>query len=227
MATLDDLQAAIEQLLDLDEAGAVLQLNSETREHAFEAYIFSLLLTAVNEAGGESTLVGITSGDDPTTVVFRGSPGQLGSTAQDYVYASCSLGTRQFELHVCVQYAGGSGAHHEVDVSICDATAANRARQSGQQFPSVRRLYGAIECKLYDTSLNTALGRTFVGMTHDCGTLRLKALVTNGESATLAQYLSHKQRGDYFFNLTPLQPAVEERFVQFMSQRLRQWAAVS
>jgi hypothetical protein len=39
MATLADLQTAITQVLNLPGIPAVLQLNSATRERAFEAYV--------------------------------------------------------------------------------------------------------------------------------------------------------------------------------------------
>ena len=51
-ATLNDLETAIDNLLDLPGNAAVLQLNSQTREHAFEAYLFSLVVRAVRDAGG-------------------------------------------------------------------------------------------------------------------------------------------------------------------------------
>jgi hypothetical protein len=51
MATLADLQNAVNQVLDLTGMPAVLQLNSVTRERAFEAYVFSLVVNAVRQAG--------------------------------------------------------------------------------------------------------------------------------------------------------------------------------
>ena len=98
--TLNDLETAISNVLNLPGIPAVLQLNSVTREHAFEAYLFSLVVRAVREAGGTAQICGRQSGADPATVVFRGNHGPLGSNAQDFAYASARLaiGNSRFTL---------------------------------------------------------------------------------------------------------------------------------
>ena len=57
MATLNDLRAAIAQLLGLPTVPNVLQLNSNTRERAFECYVFALVLHAIRQAGGTVELL--------------------------------------------------------------------------------------------------------------------------------------------------------------------------
>jgi len=226
MATLADLQNAISNLLDLPSVPALLQLNSVTREHAFEAYVLSCLTQAVRQAGGTAVLHGRISGPTPAAVVFRGGHGRLGSNTQDFAYVSCVLGQNEFELHIDVQYEGSSGAIHEIDVSIYDHKAANNVRLSPNAFASTRKLLGAFECKFYDSPLGTALGRTFVGLVSDCGTLNFKAFVTNGHHLGLARYFGHGQRGNSFFGLSPTRPDVERRFIDFFDQSFRQWAKV-
>src|SRR5690242_9641248 len=108
MPTLQDLRNAVNTLLGLPGIGAVLQLNSATRERAFEAYVFALVVTAVREAHGNAEIWGIINGLNPPVVVFRGGPGRLGSNAQDFAFALCQLGQKTFEIHVDVQYEGGS-----------------------------------------------------------------------------------------------------------------------
>src|SRR5262249_52600047 len=93
------LQSAIDDLLSLPAAQQLLQLNSRTCERAFEAYVFSLCCEGVRRAGGTATLIGIKSGEAPNPVVFRGAPGSMASKNQDFVYASCSLNDRSFEIH--------------------------------------------------------------------------------------------------------------------------------
>src|SRR5947209_11281171 len=100
MANLTDLQTAVENLLDLPSLPSILQLNSPTRERAFEAYVLSLFVKAIRQLGGSAVVRGILSGDNPATVVCRGSPGRLGSAAQDFAYVNCVLGEKEFELHL-------------------------------------------------------------------------------------------------------------------------------
>lgn len=228
MATLADLQNAVSGLLNLPAIPAVLQLNSATREHAFEAYVLSCLAQAVRQAGGTAVIHGRNTGPTPTAVIFRGGHGRLGSNAQDFAYVVCTLGQKQFELHADVQYEGSSGAIHEVDVSIYDHASAVTIRQTPNAFASTRKLFGAIECKFYDSPLGTVLGRTFVGLVSDCGTLRFKAFATNGHDLGLAKYFGHgqNQRGTPFFGLSPIRPDVQQRFIDFFDQSFRQWAKV-
>jgi hypothetical protein len=228
MPSLVELQNAINDLLGLIAVPAVLQLNSPTRERAFEAYVFSLLVRAVRNLGGTVVLRGILSGDNPSPVIFRGGPGRLGSRLHNYAFAFCTLGNKEFEIHVDVQYQGSSGAIHEVDVSLYDhrtADAIREAPQGANLFPSSRKLYGAVECKFYDDDLNTALGRTFVGLVSDCGSLRVKSFVSNGHHAGLRLFLG-PPRPDRFLRLSPLNADEEARFVRFAEQTLRQWAKV-
>ena len=54
VATLQDLRAAIARLFKLPNVPNLLKLNSNTRERAFECYVFALILSAIRKAGGES-----------------------------------------------------------------------------------------------------------------------------------------------------------------------------
>jgi hypothetical protein len=226
MATLDDIRTAIGQVLGIPNVAALLQLNSNTRERGFECYVFALVIRAVRQASGTVALRGILSGPNPNPLVFRGGPGHLGSRAQDFCYARCTVGGKQFEVHVDVVYLGTSGAAHEIDVSFCDQTVGDAARQTPGVLPNTRGVRGAIECKFYDSQLGTALGRTFVGLVDDCGGLVLKTFVTNGQNPPLAAYLSKKARPQPFFAVSPLIAGNRDRLVRVVEQALRQWAGV-
>ncbi len=226
MATLNDIRTTIAQLLGLPNVAAVLQLNSNTRERAFECYVFALVVRAALQAGGSVELRGILSGPNPNPLVFRGGPGHLGSRAQDFCYAHCTVGGKQFEVHVDVVYLGTSGAPHEIDVSLCDAAAGDAARQTPGVLPNTRGLRGVIECKFYDSQLGTVLGRTFVGLVDDCGGLVLKTFVTNGQNAPLAAYFSKTARPNPFFAVSPIIPGNKDRLVRVIEQALRRWAGV-
>lgn len=226
MATLNDLRAAIGQLLGIQNLSAVLQLNSNTRERAFECFVFALVIRAVGRAGGTVEIRGILSGPNPNLLVFRGGPGHLGSRAQDFCYARCSLGAKRFEVHVDVVFLGTSGAAHEIDISLCDQSVGDAARQTPGVLPNTCGLRAAIECKFYDSQLGTVLGRTFVGLIDDCGDLVLKTFVTNGQNAPLATYFSKGARPQPFFRVSPLIPGDRDRFVRVVEQGLRKWAGV-
>ena len=227
MASLPQLKTAVSALLRSAGAAGTLQLNSNTRERAFEAYIFGLVLRAARQAGATVELIGILSGDDPSPVVFRGGPGRIGSRSQDFAYARCTLNGTTFEVHLDVEYEGSSGAVHEIDVSLVDADHADAVRAYSGRLPSTRYLRAALECKFYDSTLGVALGRTFVGLVDDCGQLMFKALATNGTNSGLAYYLRTSRRPEPFFDLSPLTVRSAHRFVFNLEQALRKWACVT
>jgi hypothetical protein len=96
MASLIQLKKAIDKLLSLSATSQLLQLNSNTCERAYEAYVLSLCADAVRKAGGTATLTGIKSGPNPSIVVFRGAPGDMASKGQDFCYVACVLGPKRF-----------------------------------------------------------------------------------------------------------------------------------
>ncbi len=227
MATLSELRAAVSQLLSTQGVQAAFQLNSNTRERAFEVYVFALVLRAVGRAGGTIQLRGVNSGPDPNPFIFRGGPGHMGSSVQNFGFAVCNINGKEFEVHVDVIFAGSSGATHEVDVSLYDRARADTVRMTPRMIPDSRSLRGALECKFYDSTLGTSLGRTFVGLVNDCGALQVKGFVTNGRNEGLARCFSKGSRPQPYFGVSPLAVSNEERFVADIEQVLRKWAGVA
>jgi hypothetical protein len=222
---LNQLIAAINALLALPAARQLLQLNSNTCERAYEAYILSLCVEAVRRAGGTAEIKGILSGPNPNPIVFRGAPGSMASRNQDFAYASCVLKSKRFEFHVDVEYQGTSGAPHEIDVSMCEAAHADAVRSTnGTPKAEGNKLLMAFECKFYESTPGVSLGRTFVGLISDCGTLRLKGFVANMASDKLGLYFSKSSRPEPFLGLVPTDVPSEERFIRNVEQELIKWA---
>ena len=225
--TLEDLRAAVVDVLSLPPVSGILRLNNDTKARAFEAYVFALAVRAVRQARGSAEICGAQTGVNPNPVVFRGSPGHMGSRLQDFCFASCTLNRLRFEIHVGVIYEGNSGATHEVDVSIYDGREATAIRDERTRLPGTRHLHAAFECKCYDSDLDTNLGRAFVGLVSDCGGLRARGFLTNGRSRNLAAYFSKPKGPGAYFEISPVFPDSAERFVSNLEQVLRQWAKVT
>lgn len=225
MPTLNELKQAIDGLLGLQAARQLLQLNSNTCERAYEAYVLSLVAQAVRNAGGTAVLTGIINGANPATVIFRGAPGAIASSYQDFCYIDCTLGTKRFEIHADVVYEGQSGASHEIDVSVCDAAHAQNVRQTGRAPRTNKPLIAAIKCKFYQSNPGVALARTFVGLVKDCSRNRLNAFASNQSSAGIDSYLSTNDAPKPFTDLSPLNAGWEQRFMAYVEQVFRQWIA--
>lgn len=224
MTNLNNLCNAIDRLLQLSSTRKLLQLNSNTEERAYEAYILALCCEAVRNQRGQVAIRGISSGSRPSTIIFRGAPGSMSSTHQDFCFAECTLRNKSFEIHVDIEYVGQSGATHEIDVSIYDAQAAENVRRTGRSPRTNKSLIAAIECKFYSSQPGVSLARTFVGLVTDCAGNKFKAFVSNQSSPGLERFLSKANSPEPFSDLSPLNPDSEERFVKYLEQVLRKWA---
>ena len=222
---LNQLVSSINALLTLPAAQQLLQLNSNTCERAYEAYVLSLCVEAVRRAGGTAVLTGINSGANPSPVVFRGAPGSMASRNQNFAFVDCELKNKQFEIHVDVEYQGTSGALHEIDVSMCNKQHADAVRSTkGSPKASGNNLLVTLECKFYESAPGVALGRTFVGLVSDCSGVRFKAFVANLPSDKLQRYFSKDRRPEPFLGLVPTSPDSENRFIANVQQALLKWA---
>jgi len=149
----------------------------------------------------------------------------MSSTHQDFCYVDCSLGPKRFEIHLDVQYVGQSGASHEIDISFYDHRRADVVRNTQSSPRTNKYLLAAIECKFYDSTPGVLLARTFVGLLSDCGSNQVDAFVSNKSTRDLDLFLSRKAAPEPFTDLSPLNSDGEQRFVKFLEQRLKKWAA--
>jgi len=224
MATYNDLTTSIDNLLGLSAVKQALQLNSTTREKAFEVYVLSLVADAVRRSGGVFTTSGINTGLNPNPAVFRAAPGSIFSRTQNFCFLDCNLNGKRFEIHVDVEYEGSSGATHEMDISIIDFSHADRSRQGNR---NSRHATLIIECKFFSSSTpSIGLARALVGLLSDFQTKMGSFFVSNGATDNLKNYLSNKGRPDPFTDLTPLNKSTEERFIANVENKLRKWASV-
>ncbi len=219
-ATLED---KVLELLEIPNIGAVLRLNREAVDRAFEAYVFSLIFNAIGGDGGISKICGIRTGENPKEIVFRGGASPIGSKTDDFAYAACTLDGQDFEIHLDVKYKGKSGATHEIDVSLVSKEYAQSARESSNTIvtQASKHLFGVIECKHYDSRLGVSLGRTFFGLLADCTRPLFKAFVTNSEHQGLKTYLGYKHRAHLTEHLSPINPDRESAFIGFVQESLR------
>lgn len=219
MATLQDLEQAIDALLAHPLGPGSYQLVSRVEEKAYEAYVFGLALRAVRQLGAIPVLRGISALPNP--FVFRGGPGQIHSQYRNYGYATFTLNGQNFEIHAGVEFAGTSGMTHELDVCIMRAEDADRCRQQPND-PPASSLVAAWECKFYDSTLNKTLARAFMGLLDDMGgNIRVAGFCSNQTHPQITLYLKPDRRPDPDLPLTPLEPAREIEFVGHLAKRLR------
>jgi hypothetical protein len=223
VATLNDLQTAINNLLDHPLGIGFYQLIRPVEEKAYEAYIFGLCLRAVRELGITPTLRGISR--PPVPFIFRGAPGQIHSESRNYGFAEFGINGEFFEIHAGVEFCGASGMTHELDVCIMRMDEATRCRQDPDD-PSSASLVAGYECKFYAGNLQKGLGRAFVGLIDDMGTnIRLKGFCSNSVHPQLLQYFRPQRRPYPHFHLTPLEPSNEDIFVNQIKGELKKMTA--
>lgn len=223
MATLADLQSAIDALLNHPLGIGQYQLIRPVEEKAYEAYVFGLCIRAVRELGSIPVLRGING--PPAPFVFRGAPGQIHSIARNYGFAEFSLNGEDFEIHAGVEFTGASGMTHELDVCIMRAEDAERCRQQPDDPPSASLVAG-FECKFYAGNLQKGLGRAFVGLIDDMGSnLRLSGFCSNSVHPQLREYFQPQRRPFPHFRMTPLEKSNEDIFVNRMKGELKKMTA--
>jgi hypothetical protein len=223
MATLSDLEDAIDVLLNHPLGLSQYQLIRQVESKAYEAYIFGLCLRGVRELDITPVLRGITG--TPTPFIFRGAPGQIYSAARNYGYAEFSINGQNFEIHAGVEFQGARMTH-ELDVCIMRAEDAIQCRQQPDDPPSAS-LIGGWECKFYAGTLDKSLGRTFVGLVDDMGTnLRLSGLCSNSAHPQLRNYFEPQRRPYPHFCLTPLNASNEDVFVNLIKAELKKMTAI-
>ncbi|MGH8046544.1 MAG: hypothetical protein ACREKL_04800 [Chthoniobacterales bacterium] len=219
MATLADLENAIDALLDHPLGPGSYQLVQRVEDKAYEAYVFGLCLRAVRDLGVIPVLHGITG--PPHPFVFRGAPGQIYSTYRNYGYASFVLNNKRFEIHAGVEFVGTSGMTHELDICIMRAEDAARCRANPDN-PSAASVVGAWECKFYDGGLGKHLARAFVGLVDDMGTnYRLAGFCSNQDHPQMRDYFQPQRRPYPHLRLTPLDAGSENRFVHTLAAELK------
>jgi hypothetical protein len=223
MPTLQQLEAAIDQLLQHPLGVENYQFVKQVEEKAYEAYVFGLCLQAVRELGITPVLRGISG--PPNPFIFRGGPGQIHSTYRNYGYAEFTLNGIPFEIHAGVEFQGTSGMTHELDVCVMRAEAAAQCRQQPND-PPATSLIGAWECKFYDDNLEKVLARAFVGLMDDMGnTVRLSGLCSNRTHSQLPHFLQPSRRPYPHLLLSPLDPASELRFVGTLAAEIKKMSA--
>lgn len=221
MATLNDLTAAINALLDHPLGANQYQLANQVAPKAYEAYIFGLCLRAIRQLKATPILRGIQG--TPTPFVFRGSPGKIHAATKNYGYARFSINGQEFEIHAGVEFKGTSGITHELDVCIMRAEDADNCRPPAtRNDPSAASLIGGWECKFYDKRLEKVLGRAFVGLMDDMGTnIRLNGLCSNKTYNPLKDFFRPQRRPYAHFELTPLETDNENVFVMDIVRELK------
>ena len=225
MATLQELENAIDALLDHPLGIRQFELVQRIGEKAYEAYVFGLCLRAARELGVTPVLRGIVG--EPTPFVFRGAPGQIHSRARNYGYAQFRLNGQEFEIHAGVEFRGTSGMTHELDVCIMRAQDARDCRNpQSLDDPHAASLVGGWECKFYAGNLQKGLGRAFVGLIDDMGSnIRLNGLCSNSAHPQLRLYFQPQRRPHPHFRLTPLEPSNEDIFVNQIKGELKKMTA--
>ena len=226
--TIDDIKNEISRLLSFPAAKQNLQLNDNSLDRAYEAYVWSLCKRAVEKAGGTAKLVG-RDGNPTRNIVLRGAPGHMASNRQDFCYIKCCLNGKEFEIHLDVQYEGRSHVLHEVDVSIYDHADAEKVRRFARQ-PSSKGLIAMVECKFYQTTPpGIALGRQFIGLISDFTGGEMNAFVSNKSTPSLKNFLKYKSQRyrrniKFFTDLVPGSGTAEQRFVNYLEIVLVQWS---
>lgn len=129
----------------------------------FEAYVWSLVLTAATAEGAAITY------KDPaktqvTNLLFRTSPGSISTKVPAFTHASIDFpGKPELEAHIGIKIQGKSRVPHECDVVVLPTSEADTCRATNAH-PRQSAIVIAMECKYYYSNLPFRLSREFLGL---------------------------------------------------------------
>jgi hypothetical protein len=186
---------------------------------AFEVYVFSLILQAAHEENGSIDFEKPSGNNVVSSLIFRTSPGNIFSTAQDYCYANIKFPDNlNFEAHIGVYVEGVAGVIHECDVLVIDAAEGQFCRRHSVH-PKRTSILLSAECKFYTGNLGIQLGRQFLGITTDLGREN-RFLISNSDGRSTDRVLAHHKRQRYL-GLTPLSSDTETQVVALFRNTFR------
>lgn len=225
MTNLIDLETAIDSILQSGRLPSNVVLRCNSVNYTYEAYIFSLVLKAVEDFGAQVELRSINNQDStPTDFIFRGSRGYIYSDSSDYGYAFFTYNNKDYEIHVEVQHHGSCGVLHKIDISIIESNEACKCRRR-KLHPSSGKTKGIIGCKFGNNVSDIDKIRSYVGLTTDFGSIDIRRFVTNYTSPTISAYCSGKgdKRPRFSENVTPLNISAEHEFICNIKDDLKKW----
>ena len=173
LPTLAELTALVDDVLTSINPGSALYLNRNTVDAAYAAYVFGLVIAAVERIAAIDSVVlrsiqTLPQQTSPSTFIIRGAPGSIYSTTQDFGFVRFTYQDLSFEVHLGVQYRGTSTVLHEFDISILPSSTADDCR-ANLKAPGSAKASAIFECKCYSNSLGIELGREFLGLKADFG----------------------------------------------------------
>jgi len=222
--TRQELLDAVNAVLQTIDPQADVQTIRRTADAAYASYVFGLIIRAASliaEPGsvGLRSIRGIGGNGAPYPFIVRGAPGYISSVAHDYGYAVFQCNSREYEVHLGVQYFGSSRVLHEFDISIIDSVDAGLARTNNRS-PSSGKAKIVFECKFYGGNLGLDLGREFVGLIADFSSAKSARLVTNSGSGSVRNYLTERVKLKVNDHLSPGSPE-ETLFINAVADDMR------
>jgi len=201
MTTKNDLIQSVESILGqaIDPATATQSATYDL----FEAYIFSLVIEAARLEGASISYRNI-SGNYPSTLVFRTSPGYVSSATRQYTYAIINFPNQpRLEAHIGIFVAGRSNVPHECDVAVLYSDEAETCRRNRGVLPRYSKVIIAAECKFYTSGLTLGLGRGFLGLLADISFKHGgRYFITNTSSASIEKLLTEHAK-DWGHDVVP------------------------
>jgi len=212
VAVREDLIEAIEAIVDA--AASIGYAAPGATNDVYENYVWSLCVVAAQQQGATVSYQTVT-GQTPTVLRFRTSPGDIYSQAHPYTHALISFpGCPLLEAHVGIRVIGKSRVLHECDVAVLHRDEAELCRLEAVH-PRASKVVIAAECKFFTSALQLHLGRGFLGLISEIHR-RERYLVTNSQSASVRKLISHHQ-SEWEFGVLPNNPqanALQSRFAR-------------
>jgi hypothetical protein len=165
---------------------------SEAAEQAniFDVYIFTILLKAIANEGGNIYYNSVLDDQTPKYLTFRKTPGKIHGSAHPYTHAVVEFpGKPVLEVHLGVKVQGRAGVLHNCNLLILYEKEANMCRLLNRE-PRHSQVILAVKSQHSTSELKLEMAGSFIGLSSDIRYEGGSYFVSNSYSESVAKLLT-------------------------------------
>jgi len=159
----------------------------------FDVYLFTILLKAIANEGGEIYYQNVLDGN-PNSFVFRKNPGKIHGTIHPYTHAVVEFSNKPpLEVHIGVKVQGRAGVLHECNILVLYKKEADLCRLLSRE-PRHSQVIIAIKSQFYTAPLKLEIAGSFIGLASDIRYEGGSYFISNSCSDAVAKLLTNARK---------------------------------
>ncbi|WP_449417594.1 hypothetical protein [Phormidium nigroviride] len=167
----------------------------------FNIYLFTILLKAIANEGGEIYYKDVFDGN-PNSLVFRKNSGKIHGNVHPYTHAAIEFPNKPpLEVHIGVKVQGRAGVLHECNLLVLYQKEGDLCRLLNRE-PRHSQVIIAIKSQYYTSPLKLDIAGSFIGLASDIRYEGGSYFISNSSSDSVAKLLT-TARKKWELNIVP------------------------